>query len=105
MSADDPHFRLRVPAELRDRIRDAAEANKRSMNAEIVARLEQTFAWMAMADAGFISRQDMPPEVRAYNDIRQAEAILRSARKELYAKNADLLMEASERKREGQEHE
>lgn len=44
MAADDPHFRLRVPEELRDRIRDAAEANKRSMNSEIVARLEDTFA-------------------------------------------------------------
>lgn len=32
-----------MPDGLRDRIADAAKANNRSMNAEIVARLEQSF--------------------------------------------------------------
>ena len=43
MSREDPHFRLRVPASLRDRIAEGAKANKRSLNAEIVARLEWSF--------------------------------------------------------------
>lgn len=34
---------LRVPDGLRDRIRAAAEANRRSMNAEIVATLEDKY--------------------------------------------------------------
>lgn len=34
---------LRLPDGMRDRIADAAKANNRSMNAEIVSRLEETF--------------------------------------------------------------
>ena len=38
-----PQFVVRFPdEEMRDRIKQAAEANNRSMNAEIVARLQQT---------------------------------------------------------------
>lgn len=38
--SEDPHFRLRLPAELKQRIEDAAQVNGRSINAEIIARLE-----------------------------------------------------------------
>ena len=34
---------VRLPDGMRDRLKAEAEANKRSMNAEIVARLEQSF--------------------------------------------------------------
>lgn len=37
-------FMLRLPNGMRDRIAEEAEKNKRSMNAEIVARLEKSFA-------------------------------------------------------------
>ncbi|WP_328186883.1 Arc family DNA-binding protein [Marinobacter sp. OP 3.4] len=37
-------FQLRLPAGMREQIREAAERNSRSMNSEIVARLEQSFA-------------------------------------------------------------
>jgi Arc-like DNA binding domain len=41
MSAGDPYrFLLRMPQALREPLRDAAEARGRSLNAEIVARLE-----------------------------------------------------------------
>lgn len=43
MAREDPHFRLRVPPGLRERIADEAKRNNRSMNAEIVARLEKSF--------------------------------------------------------------
>lgn len=36
-------FMLRMPEGMRDRLKAEAEANNRSMNAEIVARLQQTF--------------------------------------------------------------
>lgn len=36
-------FMLRLPDGMRERIKGAAEANHRSMNAEIIARLEATF--------------------------------------------------------------
>jgi hypothetical protein len=37
-------FMLRLPDGMRDRIREAAEANQRSMNAEILSRLEASFS-------------------------------------------------------------
>lgn len=36
-------FMLRLPDGMRDRLKSAAEANGRSMNAEIVTRVQQTF--------------------------------------------------------------
>lgn len=43
MKQTDPQFKLRFPSGMRDRLKDAAHANGRSMNAEIVARLQNTF--------------------------------------------------------------
>lgn len=39
----DPQFKLRLPADLKDRVEAAAAENNRSMNAEIVAALEEKF--------------------------------------------------------------
>lgn len=44
MSRTDSQFRLRVPAALRLQIEKAAQASRRSMNAEMVVRLEASFA-------------------------------------------------------------
>ncbi|MFC4788364.1 MULTISPECIES: Arc family DNA-binding protein [Giesbergeria] len=43
MSREDPQLKIRLPADMKDRIEEAAKQAGRSMNAEIVARLEQTF--------------------------------------------------------------
>jgi len=43
MARDDPHFRLRIPEELHARLTEQAKENHRSINAEIVARLEESF--------------------------------------------------------------
>ena len=40
---DSDKFMLRLPNGMRDRLKAEAEANKRSMNAEIVARIEESF--------------------------------------------------------------
>lgn len=40
---DSDKIMLRVPDGMRDRIKAAADANNRTMNAEIVARLQQSF--------------------------------------------------------------
>lgn len=37
-----PAYPLRMPAELRERLEEIAGTNKRSLNAEIIARLEQS---------------------------------------------------------------
>ena len=39
----DPQFKLRLPSGLKDQIDQAAGANNRSLNAEIVSRLERSF--------------------------------------------------------------
>jgi hypothetical protein len=44
MSRTDPQFKLRVPPALRIQIEQAAQAARRSMNAELVIRLEASFA-------------------------------------------------------------
>ena len=43
MSGDNPQMRLRLPPELRTQIEEASKNNGRSMNAEIVFRLAETF--------------------------------------------------------------
>lgn len=44
MARDDPHFRLRLPAELKEKIEFSAKENNRSINAEILSRLENSFS-------------------------------------------------------------
>lgn len=54
MSANqtDPQFKLRVPPELKAKIEESARLHNRSMNADMVFRLEQTFAPPAPPQAG-----------------------------------------------------
>ncbi|WP_158807988.1 Arc family DNA-binding protein [Beijerinckia sp. L45] len=48
MARSDPQINIRIPAELKEQIEAAAAENKRSMIAEIVARLEQSFSGQAL---------------------------------------------------------
>ncbi|HBM7604697.1 TPA: Arc family DNA-binding protein [Enterobacter hormaechei subsp. xiangfangensis] len=43
MSREDPQLRIRLPVELKEKIEDSAKVNNRSMNAEIVQRLDGSF--------------------------------------------------------------
>ena len=49
-SRGSDQFVVRFPVGMRDRIREAAEANGRSMNAEIIAALEREFPPPPIAD-------------------------------------------------------
>lgn len=44
MSREDPQMKIRLPANLKDKIEEASKVGGRSMNAEIVSRLESSFA-------------------------------------------------------------
>lgn len=44
MKQTDPQFKLRLPQGLKDRLESAATSNHRSLTAEIVARLEDSFS-------------------------------------------------------------
>lgn len=43
MSREDPQMKIRLPADLKDQIETASKNSGRSMNAEIVARLQDSF--------------------------------------------------------------
>ncbi|MFM0031177.1 Arc family DNA-binding protein [Paraburkholderia madseniana] len=44
MARDEPQINLRMPADLKARLEQAASENRRSTTAEIMARLEESFA-------------------------------------------------------------
>lgn len=69
-------FMLRLPDGMREKIKVAAEANKRSMNAEIVARLEATFrVKSAMLQSEIIN----PTKPLDLNDKEEAARVYRKA--------------------------
>lgn len=43
MSREDPQLRIRLPIELKEKVEESAKSNGRSMNAEIIQRLEVSF--------------------------------------------------------------
>ncbi|RAS38298.1 Arc family DNA-binding protein [Paraburkholderia bryophila] len=43
MTSEDIQTNLRLPSDLKTRLKHAADASNRSMNAEVVARLEESF--------------------------------------------------------------
>ncbi len=43
MARNEPQMNLRLPADLKDQIEDAAANNKRTLTAEVVARLQDSF--------------------------------------------------------------
>jgi len=43
MSREDPQLRIRLPIDLKEKIEESAKSNSRSMNAEIVQRLDSSF--------------------------------------------------------------
>ena len=65
MSDNPKHVtvRLRVPPELRDKIADSANAHNRSMNADMVARLEKSFENdFRVKTFREVERSELPPE-------------------------------------------
>lgn len=70
----DPQYKLRWSEELRDKVAESAKAYKRSMNADIVARLERSFELESD-----LSPLNMPPE--------ELKRRLEKAKTELYSQN------------------
>ena len=48
----EPQYKLRLSEELRDRLKESAKKYNRTMNADIVARLEASFAEDASTEKG-----------------------------------------------------
>lgn len=58
MSREDPQLRIRLPTELKEKVELSAKENNRSMNAEIVQRLERTYL-TELPDDEILSAQDV----------------------------------------------
>lgn len=70
MTREDPQLKIRLPAALKAKIETAAQAASRTINAEVVSRLQQSF------DAGGLTealRQDLLEFVNAAIDERIGE--------------------------------
>lgn len=67
MSRDDPQLRIRLPIELKEKIEVSAKENNRSMNAEIVQRLERTYL-AELSDDEVLSAQDVIKIVASAKD-------------------------------------
>ena len=52
MAREDPHFRLRIPQDVKEFVEEAAHVNRRSITAEIVARLRWSFEAMQVTETG-----------------------------------------------------
>ena len=52
-----PQYNLRWPEELRQKVAQSAKEHNRSMNADIVARLEQSFEHLENSDVAQIKQQ------------------------------------------------
>ncbi|ELN9421875.1 MULTISPECIES: Arc family DNA-binding protein [Enterobacter] len=67
MSREDPQLRIRLPIGLKEKIEVSAKENNRSMNAEIVQRLERTYL-TELADDEVLSAQDVIKIVASAKD-------------------------------------
>ncbi len=93
MRLDDENFGemspygVRLPRELKAKIKSAAKANRHSMNAEIVKRLEKTFSedevLSHLEDAPFLSDDDfyelINDKAEQYKSLKMAIHALNSA--------------------------
>lgn len=91
-SSDAERFIVRMPPGMRDRVRAAAEKHGRSMNAEIVAILQEAFpepspiealtAELAAAATAFDHARDEPSRKRALDAIHDLQALIEAERHE-----------------------
>lgn len=61
----DPQYKLRMTPEIKEQIEKAAKANNRTMNAEILARLENSF----VKKVSEISAEELAENTRALTEV------------------------------------
>lgn len=73
-------FKIRIPAELKEKIRQSAEQHNRSMTADIIARVEQSFATEEQARPLIAADKDWLEEIGVSGDefATAMKAIIRS---------------------------
>lgn len=94
MGREDPHFRLRIPADLKARVVSAAEENGRSVNAEIVTALEKAYPPVKPIDELATRLMQMRSHMEGYSPEANMDGFVGLLLKEL-----DLLSEHIEHRR------
>jgi len=92
----DPQFKLRFTPELRDQIETAAKANNRSMNAEIVARLED-YPRISLLETALTRADQVERELRSEIEATRKDAREHASRASVYEKR--LMVSDAERER------
>jgi hypothetical protein len=102
MSREDPQFKLRMSAELRAQAEQAAKAAGRSLNAELVARIEASFLGESTShllpasrakELALMARESIPNEIRN-RVIRAIAQAIKLGHSEAFASLEDLELEA-----------
>lgn len=74
MSREDLHFRLRIPADLKEKVERSAQASNRSMTAEIIHRISLTF------DEGYIAENNKQAVLHALlEELRSVDNAIANA--------------------------
>jgi hypothetical protein len=80
MAREDTHFRLRLPEDLKEQIRKSAEVSGRSMTAEIVHRLGQSYSQeldFDLHEALSAMERELERHESAINELREEVLLLR----------------------------
>ena len=102
MARTDPQFNVRMPADLKEKIEEAAKENGRSMNAEIVYRLQKSIE-EDQAETGGIQQIEfriVDPSIgkgpqKIFNALEEMEKILLGTKK---------MLEEAEHDEDGENH-
>ena len=102
MARTDPQFNVRMPADLKEKIEEAAKENGRSMNAEIVYRLQRSIEDDQEETAGFrqMDFKIVDPSIgkgpqKIFNALEEMERILTGTLK---------MLEEAEHDEDGENH-
>ncbi len=69
----DAQFKIRLPHELKDKIRASADEHNRTMTADIVARLEESFERQETANSDVLAMVEKVQQQQQYINERQQQ--------------------------------
>lgn len=69
----DAQFKIRLPHELKDKIRASADEHNRTMTADIVARLEESFERQEAANSDVLAMVEKVQQQQQYINERQQQ--------------------------------
>ncbi|MGC0154850.1 Arc family DNA-binding protein [Chromobacterium vaccinii] len=95
MARTDPQVNMRMPAELKDSLQQAALANGRSLNAEIVQRLDESFKVAARISAQIAQQEHIIHDEKSDSSAVAKALLQRQMHEMMFALQVLENMEAS----------